>query len=76
MIAVILTFASYFLLDIAWALWAIAIAKQDATRAALWAGSMPVLVGLATLQYVNDPWMLIPAALGGAAGTFVAVRLK
>jgi hypothetical protein len=70
----VLVFIAYFVLDIVWAWYTKAIAAGHALRAALWAGVIPLLVMSTTILAVDDPWLVLSAAGGGAIGTWVAVR--
>lgn len=66
-------FLTYVILDIAWTKYTVSIAKNRKLPAALWAGVIPVLSAFLVLQYVENNWVLIPMALGGAAGTWFAM---
>lgn len=67
-------FAATFALDFVWAYYTKALNECAEWRAAWWAAGIMILGGIAQVGYVNDPVLLIPAALGAFAGTFVAVR--
>lgn len=70
----VFVFGATFALDYVWAYYTKALNERAATRAAWWAAGIMILGGVAQFGYVNDPVLLIPAALGAAAGTYVAVR--
>jgi hypothetical protein len=70
----IFTFCAYFIVDIVWVYYTLGIAKNNKLQASLSAAIIPVLVGIATIQFVDNPWMLIPAALGGFAGTWFSMK--
>lgn len=69
------TFALMFALDFAWAGYIKAVADGQAMRAAVLASALMAITGAITLSYVNNPWMLIPVALGAFAGTYASVRI-
>lgn len=70
----IFTFLAYFVVDIVWVYYTLGIAKGDKLKASLSAAAIPLLVGIATIQFVDNHWMLIPAALGGFVGTWVSMK--
>lgn len=69
-------FVMMFLLDFIWAIYVAAIAKGHKHTAGITATLVYVLGGLITLQYVDNPWLLVPAGLGAYAGTFTQMWLK
>jgi hypothetical protein len=69
-------FTILFALDFVYAKWTQTITAGHATPAAGWAALCYALTGLATVQYVADPWLLIPAVLGCMCGTFAAVKFR
>ena len=60
--------------DIVWTAYIKTIADGEATAAAFWAMLVMLIGAFVTIQYVNDPAMLVPAGLGGAVGTWIAVK--
>jgi len=72
----IYTFFAYFIVDIVWVYYTLGIARGDRLQASLSAAAIPFLVGVATIQYVDNHWMLVPAAFGGFAGTWVSLQLS
>ena len=66
---------AYFVVDIVWVYYTMGIAKGNKLQAATAAALIPFLVGVATIQYVDNHWMLIPAALGGFAGTWISMKM-
>jgi len=66
-------FFAYVILDIVWAKYTLAIARNNKVPAAFWSAIVPVLSALVVIQYVTNPWLLIPMALGGAVGTWIAM---
>jgi hypothetical protein len=67
-------FALLFCLDFVYTRWTQAIAQRKPYVTAGWAGGCYLLTGLATLQWVNEPWLLVPAIAGCMVGSFVAVK--
>lgn len=66
-------FAAFVVLDIVWALYTRAIARHWPVIAMATAAAIPALSGFVAIQYVENHWMLIPAALGGAVGTGIGM---
>lgn len=69
----VLTFAAVFALDVVWARYTLAMTNDRPLRAGTYAAFVIALSGLAAINYVNDPWMLLPAAAGAFAGTIVGM---
>jgi hypothetical protein len=70
-----LTFAAVFALDLFYAKYTAAIADKVPGWAAIYAAAVIAFSGYAAINYVNDPWMLLPAMGGAAAGTLLGMRL-
>jgi hypothetical protein len=69
-------FLAAILLDVVWAQYTIAIARLHKFQAAGWAVGI-VVCGLVNVDaYIASRWYVVPAALGGGIGTFVAIHLK
>jgi hypothetical protein len=56
------------ILDFIWVGYVVSLQKTQAVSAGLWAAIMIIVTGFVTVSYVNDPWLLIPAALGAFVG--------
>lgn len=67
-------FAALFALDLVWAKYTTAITAHRAIIAGLYASVIIALSGYAAINYVNDPWMLLPAMAGAFCGTVVGAR--
>lgn len=67
-------FVACFALDFVWAYYTKAVTERAEWRAAWWAAGIMVLGGIGQIGYVNDPVLLIPAALGAFGGTFAAIK--
>ncbi|WP_448043806.1 hypothetical protein [Bradyrhizobium liaoningense] len=72
----LLTFVAVFALDVVWARYTIALTEDRPMRAGTNAAMVIALSGFATINYVNDPWMLLPAAGGAFAGTIVGMMKR
>lgn len=70
-----LVFAAMFALDFVWTFYTKAIQRHVAMPAALWAVAILGLNGFAQIGYINNPWLLIPAAAGAFGGTYSAMKL-
>jgi hypothetical protein len=70
------TFAAMLLTDLAWARYTIAANHHAPLEAAAWAVALFLLGALTVLGYTRDKWLLVPATLGAAAGTFLGVILQ
>lgn len=67
-------FWAVFFADFVWARYITAIAEARKLHASAWAVALLVLSGVATIAYVNNHWMLIPAAAGAFVGTWFSIR--
>jgi hypothetical protein len=56
-----------FALDVVWARYTLALTNDRPVRAGKYAALVIALSGFAAINYVNDPWMLFPAAAGAFA---------
>jgi hypothetical protein len=68
-------FGSLFCLDLVYGAYTIALVERKEHKAGALAGVLIVLSGGAAIAYVNNPWLLIPAAFGGYMGTWLSVNL-
>jgi uncharacterized membrane protein YfcA len=69
-----LVFAAMTALDFVFAEYTRATADRHAIKASLWASTIIVLTGFVTTSYVENHWLMIPAAIGAFAGTWLSVR--
>lgn len=67
-------FAAIFLFEVLWVACVKAVAADHAFRASLLGAGTWAAMGLTTVSYVNDHWLLIPTMLGAAAGTYFTMR--
>jgi hypothetical protein len=69
------TFAAMLLTDLAWARYTIAANHHAPLQAGGWAVVLFLLGALTVLGYTKNKWLLIPAAAGAFAGTYLGVTL-
>lgn len=73
--AALLVFATVFVLDVAFAKYTTALVARRTVAAGAYAAAIIALSGYAAINYVNDPWMLLPAMAGAFCGTVIGPRL-
>lgn len=61
-------------LDLAWAVYTRHLVARRALPAATWAATIALIIGVNTILYTQDPWLLVPSAAGAFVGTYVANR--
>ena len=69
----VFTFCAVFAADLAWSWYVAAVRDADAVRASAWAVVLFLLGATAVLGYTRNRWLLIPASLGAALGTWCGV---
>lgn len=69
-----IVFAAMFALDFVWIFFTKAIQRHAPFAAANWAVVVLGCNGVAQIGYVNDPWLLLPAAAGAFGGTYAAMK--
>lgn len=69
----ILVFFLLFVLDLAWSFYLNNVKQGNPLSSASWAAFLYILGASATISYVTNPWLLVPACLGAFAGTYVGV---
>jgi hypothetical protein len=67
------TFAATFALDITWVFYIRNVEAGRALSSASWAAFLYLTAAAATVSYVQDPWLLIPATAGAFLGTLFGV---
>jgi hypothetical protein len=60
-----------FILDVLWTKTVMAVASDSALKAATWGMATTVTGDILILGFVQDPWLLIPTAIGAWTGIFV-----
>lgn len=71
-----LVFTATVTADFFWARWAVHATNKQAFRASFYGGAIIACSGFTIFEYTQDPWLLIPAALGAGLGTFIAVQMS
>jgi len=74
MIKWILVFTATVTADWLWAKWAIACRDHRAALSSVYSAGIVACGAFTVVEYTIDHWLIIPAAAGGALGTFIAVR--
>lgn len=69
----LLVFASAFATDVVWARYSLAVNKLNRWAASMWSVGIFAMGAIGISAYIENIWYLVPVALGGACGTFVAV---
>jgi hypothetical protein len=69
-------FVSMFVLDIIWANYISYTADKKALAASCFAAGTIIVGSFVTIEYVNNHWLVIPAAVGSFLGTLVTVWYK
>jgi hypothetical protein len=67
------TFLAVFMMDLCWAIYIRQVDKGNALNAGLWASFLFLTAAVATVSYVSDPWLMIPATAGAFLGTVAGV---
>jgi hypothetical protein len=60
--------------DAIFACWSDAVARKEPSFAAIYAAGIMACSGFVTVNFVADPWLLIPACSGAFVGTYITVR--
>lgn len=69
------TFLATFALDLCWVYYIRSVEARQPLAAAHWAAFLYLTAAAATVGFVDNPWLLIPATAGAFVGTYVAVQL-
>lgn len=72
---IVLVFTATVIADWLWARWTIACAEKRAIAASLYSSGLILCSGFTVLEFTREPVLLIPAAIGAAVGTYIAIRL-
>jgi len=65
-----------FVIDVLWAVYISEIAKNKPLSSAIAGGFLYTLGALVTIAYVSNPWMILPAVIGGFFGTYFTVKIN
>lgn len=66
-------FVVYIFFDILYALYVITVSRQQAIRASAISSVLYSLGAYGTMNYLHNPWYLVPLATGAFIGTYIAV---
>ena len=67
-------FGIYFVFDILYAQFILSVQKLKATLSATISGTMYIVSAIGIIKYTENPWYLLPVALGASLGTFCFIR--
>jgi uncharacterized membrane protein YfcA len=76
MIDWLITFLSLFFTDIFYTYYLKAVQSDHALRASCWAVIVFCVACVAVINYTTNHTLLIPAALGAFAGTYIGIKLR
>jgi hypothetical protein len=67
-------FVVYVFFDILYALYVICVSRQQALSASAISAVLYSLGAYGVMNYLHNPWYLIPLAIGAFIGTYIAVK--
>jgi hypothetical protein len=70
----VIVFTTVAIADLAWTRYNQSVTARAAHRASTWSAVIVILGAVTFFGYVENRWMVIPAALGAYAGTYIAMR--
>jgi uncharacterized protein YebE (UPF0316 family) len=69
-----IVFVVYVLFDILYALYVLCVSRQQALSASLISAVLYSLGAYGVMNYLHNPWYLLPLACGAFIGTYIAVK--
>lgn len=72
----LITFLLVFGLDYVWARYTRAVTAHSVVSACVYSVLIYMFSSFAVISYVENHWMLLPAAAGAVAGTWVAMKME
>lgn len=72
----ILVFLAMMVTDICWTFYLISVEERKSIIAGLWAMALYVFGAFVVSSYVGNKWLIIAAALGSFAGTWLTIEYK
>jgi hypothetical protein len=72
-LSAIYIFAVVFTLDWVWTQYIMRVAEKAPVSSAFWSMGTIMLSGAAAVEYVREPWLLVPAGAGAWLATWAAV---
>lgn len=76
MILWIQVFLALVVIDILYAVYTKQVMKDRPAYSSLLAAGIYVINAVITINFVMDPWLLIPAGLGAFVGTYIGVKIN
>ena len=76
MILWIQVFLALVVIDILYAVYTKQVMKDKPAYSSLLAAGIYVINAIITINFVIDPWLLIPAGLGAFVGTYIGVKIN
>jgi len=67
-------FIVYIFFDVLYALYVICVSRRQAIRASFISSALYSLGAYGVMNYLENPWYVIPLACGAFIGTYIAVR--
>jgi hypothetical protein len=72
---VIVVFLSVMFAEIFWTRWTLGVQQKNKLKAANATFMIILLGGITFIGYTSNHWLLLPAAFGGWAGTYMTMHL-
>ena len=69
-------FLGLVVIDILYAIYTKQIQKDNPLRSSVSATAIYLINAAIVIGFVQDPWLLIPAALGAFVGTYIGVKIN
>ena len=76
MILWVQVFLALVIIDILYAVYTKQVMKDRPAYSSLLAAGIYVINAIITINFVIDPWLLIPAGLGAFVGTYIGVKIN
>lgn len=72
----IAVFFATVIVDLAWSLYIRFLAKDKIVSASVFSSLIILLGAFSTLSYIDNRWMILPAAVGAFVGTLISKRVE
>ena len=69
-------FCALAVIDVLYAIYTKKVQQDKPFHASLFATAIYSVNALVVISFVQDPWLLVPAALGSFVGTYVGVKIN
>ena len=70
------TFLAVFVLDLVYTHYLKHVANNHALGASFWSVGCYLLASVAVINYTNNHWLLLPAAVGAFCGTYAGMKIR